>query len=269
MKENLQAAQWVRVVSALCSVCCSHINQKTQFENPVLQAKKKLSQETAAATSSKGNSDASDEGVMTTGRFPPVCKLVSLIISNTFVTEKVSLCFTMKTIGSSFLRISSKATCIRPDKSGLTSQLWSPWNKSKIVKMYPHLRQRFNNNLRNTGATGAVWGSHVLQTSSQFPSSLVALSDVTHPAQRNIFFQRSVGEGWENILCLYLPSNLYVIMQMHFTWSMQQCGHLVFLWTVINYSPSHQFVSAVDGFWLTAEQCDRLSRVYASEFFWR
>lgn len=27
---------------------CSHINQKTQFENPVLEAKKKLSQETAA-----------------------------------------------------------------------------------------------------------------------------------------------------------------------------------------------------------------------------
>lgn len=42
------------------SLCYSHINQKTQFENPVLEAKKKLSQETAAiqqaaAAPSQGN----------------------------------------------------------------------------------------------------------------------------------------------------------------------------------------------------------------------
>lgn len=30
------------------NVCFSHINQKTQFENPVLEAKKKLNQEAAA-----------------------------------------------------------------------------------------------------------------------------------------------------------------------------------------------------------------------------
>ncbi|CAG11821.1 unnamed protein product, partial [Tetraodon nigroviridis] len=50
IRDNL----YLRTIPLLCSVRCSHINQKTQFENPVLQAKKKLSQETAAATSSKG-----------------------------------------------------------------------------------------------------------------------------------------------------------------------------------------------------------------------
>lgn len=46
----------------MCAPCvrCSHINQKTQFENPVLEAKKRLNQETAiqqaaAAAPSQGN----------------------------------------------------------------------------------------------------------------------------------------------------------------------------------------------------------------------
>lgn len=49
----------------------SHINQKTQFENPVLEAKKKLSQETAAiqqavAAPSQGNSIAAQQVPFTT-----------------------------------------------------------------------------------------------------------------------------------------------------------------------------------------------------------
>lgn len=32
---------------------CSHINQRTQFENPVVEAKKKLAQEAAAAVHSQ------------------------------------------------------------------------------------------------------------------------------------------------------------------------------------------------------------------------
>lgn len=101
---------------------------------------------------------------------------------------------------------------------------------------------------------------------SFLPPSLPSLT--SHTNTEKCLFQRSLGRGWENMSCLYLSSNLYVIMQMHFAWSMQRCGHLVSLWTVINYSPSRQSGSAVDGFWLTAEQCDRLSRP-ASEFFWR
>ena len=50
------------------SVLCSHINQKTQFENPVVEAKKKLSQETAAsqqaaAAPSQGNHNAADHKI--------------------------------------------------------------------------------------------------------------------------------------------------------------------------------------------------------------
>lgn len=45
---SVRAGQKVFTYFDTCNnVHCSHINQKTQFENPVLEAKKRLNQETA------------------------------------------------------------------------------------------------------------------------------------------------------------------------------------------------------------------------------
>lgn len=44
---SVYAGQKVSLFDTCNNVHCSHINQKTQFENPVLEAKKRLNQETA------------------------------------------------------------------------------------------------------------------------------------------------------------------------------------------------------------------------------
>lgn len=54
---------------------------------------------------------------------------------------------------------------------------------------------------------------------------------------------------------LSLSSNLNVIMQMGFAWSMQQCGHLESTLTVISYTHSQPFMSAANvyGCWTVSK----------------
>lgn len=79
-------------------LCCSHINQRTQFENPVVEAKKKLAQEAvAAAQSQKGAASAPGKHPLShTVKYKPTvseCKKMKdvLLFHNLFESKKFEM----------------------------------------------------------------------------------------------------------------------------------------------------------------------------------
>lgn len=77
----------------------------------------------------------------------------------------------------------------------------------------------------------------------------------THKCAGKWVYQRSLGWGAKKHPMLSLSSNLNVIMQMDFAWSMQQCGHLESTLTVISYTRSQPFMSAANvyGCWTVSK----------------
>lgn len=97
--------------------------------------------------------------------------------------------------------------------------------------------------------------THFLHYSCVFPHT---------QAHRGMFISAVTGWG-ENTPCWTLSSNLCVIMQMRFAWSMRHCGHLESTLAAITCSRSHASASALDGFdcwgmWLYESGCIEMPR---------
>lgn len=107
--------------------------------------------------------------------------------------------------------------------------------------------------------------THFLPWLLSLSPSFTSVYFFTHKCAGKWVYQRSLGWGAKKHPMLSLSSNLNVIMQMDFAWSMQQCGHLESTLTVISYTRSQPFMSAANvyGCWTVSKVWKRL-HLYSS-----